>query len=166
MVSPLQKTSLLKCSKKLGWTLKPRSIVNAFAGSGIFPVNASKIGSKASPSDIFSDSNASSNTSPQDSSSHPSSTVLSALEQQMERETILHFEERLAEGYDLVHDPLYNVWSRLKKAVSKSSTTMQCPSSEKENDSDPIPEFSKLSIASTFEKNCRYLNQLRGKSHV
>ena len=36
--------------------------------------------------------------------------VLHALKQQMEEETILHFKEQLAEGYDLVHDPLYNVY--------------------------------------------------------
>ena len=83
-------------------TVKARSIVNGFAGSGIFPVNAAKVGSKASPSDIFCGP---SSMSSQDTSSHPSSAVLHALEQQMEEETIQHFKERLAEGYDLVHDP-------------------------------------------------------------
>ena len=130
-------------------TVKARSIVNAFAGSGIFPVNAAKVGSKASPSNIFCDPNT---TSPQDSSPHQSSAVLCALEQQMEKETILHFEERLAEGYDLVHDPLYNVWSKLKKVVSKFSASTECTSTEKEDNSDPIPEFSKLSIAPVFEE--------------
>ena len=33
--------------------VKARSIVNGFTGSGIFPVNAAKVGSKVSPSDIF-----------------------------------------------------------------------------------------------------------------
>ena len=52
---------------KKAWldTVKARSIVNGFAGSGIFPVNAAKVGIKASPSNIFCNPNA---TSPQDSS--------------------------------------------------------------------------------------------------
>ena len=86
---------------------------------------------------------------------HPSSAVLCALEQQMEKETILHFEERLTEGYDLVHDPLYNVWSKLEKAVSKFSESAECTSTEKEDNSDPIPELSKLSIAPAFEEELK-----------
>ena len=97
-------------------TVKARTIVcNAFAGSGIFPINLSKVGSEASPSNIFCDPNATSNTSSQDSSSRAPNTVLCVLEQQMEKETLLCFEKQLAEGYDLVHVPLYNVWSKLKK---------------------------------------------------
>ena len=133
-------------------TVKARSIVNGFAGSGIFPVNAAKVGSKASPSNIFCDPNAMSS---QDSLSQPSSAVLCALEQQMGKETIMLFEERLAEGYDLVHDPLYNVWSNLKKAVSKFSGSAECTSTEKEDNSDPIPEFSTLSIAPAFEEELK-----------
>ena len=144
-------------------TVKARMIVNAFAGLGIYPVNVSKVGSKVSPSAIFCDPNATSNTSPQDSSSHAPSTVLHALEQQMEKDTILHFEERLAEGYDLVHDPLYNVWSKLKKAVSNSNASTECTST---NDSDLIPDFSKLSIASTFEELKIPKPVERKKTHV
>ena len=71
-------------------SVKARSIVNSFAGLGIFPVNAAKVGSKASPLDIFCGPGS---MSPQDTSSHLSSAVLHALEQQMEEETILHFKE-------------------------------------------------------------------------
>lgn len=79
---------------------------------------------------------------------------------QMEEETILMFEERLAEGYDLEEDPLYNAWSKLKKAASKSSTsTATSTSTGKENlepstvnDSNPIPEFSTLSIGPAFRE--------------
>ena len=49
-------------------TVKARSIVNSFTGSGIYPVNAAKVGSKASLSDIF---YGPSSMSPQDTLSHP-----------------------------------------------------------------------------------------------
>jgi hypothetical protein len=130
-------------------TVKARLIINGFADSGIFPVNAAKVGSKASPSDIFCGP---SSMSPQDTSSHPSSAVLQDLEEQME-ETILHFKERFAEGDDLVHDPLYNVWSKLKRAVLKSDTTE--PTSTEKDNSNPIPEFNKLSIAPAFQEELK-----------
>ena len=81
----------------------------------------------------------------------------------MEEETILHFKEQLAEGYDLVHDPLYNVWSKLKRAVLKSDTT-ELTSTEKDN-SNPIPEFNKLSIAPAFQEELkhRYYRLRNGK---
>ena len=145
-------------------TVKARSIVNAFAGSGIFPVDASKTSSKTTHSNVFCDPSTKeccSNSSPQDSLSQASKGALRALEQQMEEETILMFEERLAEGYDLVEDPLYNAWSKLRKAnMSESNTsTATSTSTGKQNlepstvnDSDPIPEFSMLSIGPAFRE--------------
>ena len=62
----------------------------------------------------------------------------------------MKFAERLAEGYDL-EDPLYVAWRGLKTAV----TVSEC--SEKDDPSidatsNPIPEFSSLSISSAFKE--------------
>ena len=68
----------------------------------------------------------------------------------MSKETKVKFAERLAEGYDL-EDPLYVAWRGLKTAV----TVSEC--SEKDDPSidatsNPIPEFSSLSISSAFKE--------------
>lgn len=79
---PLTKEVFARVFKE-AWldTVKARSIVNAFAGSGIFPVDASKSCSKTTPSNVFCDPSTkecSSNPSPQDSSSQASKGALHA----------------------------------------------------------------------------------------
>ena len=53
----------------------------------------------------------------------------------------------------MVHDPLYNVRSNLKKAVSKFSRSVH--QQKKKTIQTPIPEFSKLSIAPAFEEELK-----------
>ena len=70
-------------------TIKPRSIVNAFHGSGIYPVDASKAGIKIAPSKVFCDPSKEATTSKHSA----------ALEAQMSEEMKVKFAECLAEGY-------------------------------------------------------------------
>ena len=73
-------------------TIKPRSIVNAFHGSGIYPVDALKAGIKIAPSKVFCDPSKEATTSKH-------SAALQALEAQMSEEMKVKFAECLAEGY-------------------------------------------------------------------
>lgn len=94
----------------------------------IFPVDSSKARSKTSPSNVFREPLS------QDYSSQsqcaPKVAALAVLEQQMDQETISMFEERLEEGYDLIDDPLYNAWSKLKKTVCTSGLSKPTPTEE------------------------------------
>ena len=120
-------------------TIKPWLIVNAFRGSGIYPVDASKIGIKVAPSKVFCKESEEVTTSKH-------SAALDALEAQLSEET-KKFAERLAEGYDL-DDPLYIAWRGLKTAV----TIAECDASQSTDAaSNPIPEFNSLSICSAFK---------------
>ena len=121
-------------------TIKPRLIVNAFSGAGIYPVDASKTGIKVVPSKVFCKASEEVTTSKH-------SAALDALEAQLSEETKKKFAERLAEGYDL-DDPLYIAWRGLKMAV----TIAECDASPSTDAaSNPIPELNSLSISSAFK---------------
>jgi hypothetical protein len=117
--------------------------VNAFRGSGIYPVDVSKADVKIAPSKIFCDPSKEVTTSKH-------SAALKVLEAQMSEETKRKFAERLAEGYDL-DDPLYVAWRGLKTAVTVSEhVSNDSPSTD--SVSNPIPEFNSLSISSAFKE--------------
>ena len=114
--------------------IKPRSIVNTFRGSGIYPVDVSKAGIKVATSKIFCDPSKEVTTSKH-------SAALEALEAQMSEEMKRKFSERLAEGYNL-DDALYVAWRGLKTAVTISERfSNDSPSTD--SASNPIPEFNK-----------------------
>ena len=123
--------------------IKPRSIVNAFRGSGIYPVDASKAGIKIAPSKVFSNPSKKATTS-----NH--SAALEALEARLSEEVKVKVTEHLAEGYDL-NDPLHGAWRGLKTAVAGSKNS---GSSSLSMDAflDPIPDFSSLSISTAFKE--------------
>ena len=124
-------------------TIKPRSIVNAFRGSGIYPVDVSKAGIKVAPSKIFYDPSKEVTTSKH-------FAALEVLEAQMSEEMKRKFAECLAEGYDL-DDPLYVAWRGLTTAVTVSERFSN-NSLSTDSASNSIPEFSSLSISSAFKE--------------
>ena len=92
------------------------STVNAFRGAGIYTSYA--MGSKVSPSDVYQQPH------PNPGEKCPTSTssqkgvtsALSVLESEMDKDTLLKYNRRLEEGYDLEEDPLYNVWSKIEES--------------------------------------------------
>ena len=83
-------------------TIKPRTIINAFVATGIYPIDKSKIKSiKTAPSKVYSYE--------EESAINPSFIALNALEAQMDTATLKKL-ERFLENYDVADDVLYTTW--------------------------------------------------------
>ena len=149
-------------------SVKVRSIVNAFAGSGVYPVDKSKAKStKIAPSKIF--MNKEDGTHGKESMTSSSARLaLRVLEKQMDERTIKKYEERFDEKYDVQDDPLYNAWSNLKQQVFSS---LDSATSKDSDPSNPLPEFKSLTISPAFDEILQYPDPVprkskRGTSHM
>ena len=132
------------------------------AAAGVCPIDRRKaLGDKTAPSTIF---------TPQEETSAPppnaSQLALKALEEELDEGTLVKFQERFEEGYDVTSDSLYNTWLKLKQhtledyAASgarnyvKQNAYSAKPDSGKEN---PIPELKSLH-SPALDEILTYLN--------
>ena len=159
-------------------SVKARSIVNAFAGSGVYPVDKSKAKStKTAPSKIF--INKEDDTCGKELSTTATSSAklaLRVLEEQMDGTIVKKYEERFDEKYDVQDDLLYNAWSNLKQQVltSLDSAKLDSAASKDPDLSNPLPEFKSLTISPAFDEVLQYpdpiprktSNHTRGTSHM
>ena len=101
-------------------TVKPGNIVNAFRGSGIFPVNRCAINEKKIvPAQVHAAA-AAEKSKPVPTGSR---LALLALEEELQPEILHKYEARWEEKYDLDDNPVYNTWKRLKQKSSRIPLT-------------------------------------------
>ena len=98
-------------------TVKMSTIVNSFRFAGIWPVNPDAVReSKMAPAAVYQVCQEDSACKQGTNSVKKESTelIMNTIETSLSSETKRKFEARYQEGYDLTHDELYNVWSKLK----------------------------------------------------
>ncbi len=125
--------------------VKPGAIVRAFENSGIYPPNRYAFDEqKLKPSTVFTKDSDSTNKD-EGATGLGAGTkrlALAALEEEMEAEVVMKYEERLKENFDLATDPLYNTWKKLKEKSNRvplSDVTNKASSSKT-----PLQEILKL----------------------
>lgn len=122
--------------------VKPGTIVNAFENAGIYPPNRHAFDEKKlEPSKVFK------------ASSEVEGAIgvgtkrlaLRALEEELEKDVVSKYEERLKENYDLDTDPLYNTWKKLKV---KSTRIPLSDISNASSSKTPLQEILQIPITS------------------
>ena len=128
-------TAVTKCicrsvSSGVDFLCKVSTIVNGFQEAGICPLDPGAIpAAKLSPSQPFS----SSDSSEALLSTFKEKSELRSLEKLIKPETLVLYNKRLDEGYDLETDDLYCIWSKMKKLCIKDCTDSAKPSTQTSN---------------------------------
>uniref|UniRef100_A0A1X7UEV0 HTH CENPB-type domain-containing protein n=1 Tax=Amphimedon queenslandica TaxID=400682 RepID=A0A1X7UEV0_AMPQE len=122
--SPVGKSTFSKVFRKAYLSaIKPETIINGCRHSGIYPPNQLAIDQqKLQSAEVY---------EPLERKEIKSSYLptanqmaLQSLEEELDEETLKKYQTRLEEGYDLIEDPLYRAWKKLK---CKTNTSLRVP---------------------------------------
>uniref|UniRef100_A0A1X7TLU8 Uncharacterized protein n=1 Tax=Amphimedon queenslandica TaxID=400682 RepID=A0A1X7TLU8_AMPQE len=122
--SPVGKSTFSKVFRKAYLSaIKPETIINGFRDSGMYPPNQLAIDQqKLQPAEVY---------EPIDKKEIKSSYLpianqmaLQSLEEELDEEILKKYQTRFEEGYDLIEDPLYRAWKKLK---CKTKASLRVP---------------------------------------
>lgn len=107
------------CKIVTTWTsmVKMSMIISAVTRAGIYPVNRVVVGKRGTldPAKLYCESSSTSESDQSSTKVDHGIGASSSLEAVMEPSTVLRFNERHSEGFDIEGDELYSLWVQLKK---------------------------------------------------